>query len=437
MAHVQPEEPSIHELPESAGVVVVGGGIVGWSVAMSLARRGDDVVVVEAGGATFGTSSANAGHLVPSHCIPFAAPGMVQSGLRSLYKRDGAFAISPNALPHLLPWLVRFAASTSTANVDRCAPALTSLLAITMREAQRLHGAGHEFDFLQRGLVQVFTSQAGLEGGRHEAQHMRDYGVPITELTGDEVRDQEPALRDTVVGALVLEDDARMDPAKLLAAIRGDAEVHGALCSHAVVSSIDPTTGSTTGSTTVVTSTGHSIRADRVVIAAGVWTRGLVRSLGHHLPLMPAKGYSVTVGVGDLVPSRPMVLVDQRVALSPLSRGLRLACRYELTSPTDRSIPARRIAQLIHNAELGLRLPADLRPANEWTGLRPALPDGVPAIGRLGNRGEVYVATGHGMLGTATGPGTGEVLAAIMHDEAIEFDATVVSPARFRRWRTR
>ena len=152
---------------------------------------------------------------------------------------------------------------------------------------------------------------------------------------------------------------------------------------------------------------------------------------------MPAKGYSVTVDVGDRAPSRPMVLVDQRVALSPLTRGLRLACRYELTSPTDRAIPARRIAQLMHNAGQVLRLPTDLTPANEWTGLRPALPDGLPAIGRLGSRGEVYVATGHGMLGTATGPGTGEVLAAIMHDEAVDFDTSVISPMRFRRWRPR
>jgi D-amino-acid dehydrogenase len=429
MAAVQEQQ----DQPSSAGVVVIGGGIVGWSVASALARRGDDVVVIEAGSPTFGTSSANAGHLVPSHRIPFASPGMVRSGLRSLYRRDGAFAISPKSAPHLLPWLVRFAASTTDANVQRGAPALTSLLDITISEARRLHAAGYDFDFLQRGLVQVFTSQQGLAGGRHEAEHMREFGVPISELSGDEVRDQEPVLRTEVCGALVLEDDARMDPAKLLAAVRSDAEAHGA---RVVASSVSTVTGGA-GAGIVVSCTRDSIRADRVVVAAGVWTRALARSLGHHLPLMPAKGYSVTIDVGDLAPSRPMVLMDQRVALAPLSRGLRLACRYELTSPTDRGIPPRRIAQLLHNAGIALRLPADVQPANEWTGLRPALPDGVPAIGRLGERREVYVATGHGMLGTAAGLGTGEVLAALMHGDAVDFDPATISPMRFRRWRPR
>lgn len=427
----QQSNTQAHHIPETAGVVVIGGGIVGWSVASALARRGDDVVLIEAGGETFGTSSANAGHLVPSHCIPFAAPGMVGSGLRSLYKRDGAFAISPKSAPHLLPWLVRFAAAATPANVERCAPALTSLLAITMSEAQRLHDAGHDFDYMQRGLVQVFTSQAGLDGGRHEADHMRDHGVPVSELSGDELRASEPVLRDSVCGGLVLEADARMDPANMLAAVRSDAQAHGARIADARVTAL-----TNAGSSPVVHCGNRSIRADRVVVAAGVWSRALARSLGHHVPLMPAKGYSVTVDV-DLVPTRPMVLVEQRVALSPLTRGLRLACRYELSAPSDRAIPAKRISQLLRNANLALRLPDGLAPANEWTGLRPALPDGVPAIGRLGDRGEVYIATGHGMLGTATGPGTGEVLAALMHGESIDFDPAVISPNRFRRWRPR
>lgn len=432
MTGVHNDQRSPDEVPRAAGVVVVGGGIVGWSVASSLARRGDDVVVLEAGNPSFGTSSANAGHLVPSHRIPFAAPGMVQSGLKSLYKRDGAFAISPKSAPHLLPWLVRFAAATTEANVRRGAPALAALLDTTMREAARLHDAGADFDYAQHGLVQVFTSAAGLAGGRQEAEHMRTYGVPVTELSGDEIRDQEPVLRDNVRGALVLAADARMDPAKLLAAVRADAEAHGARQLDASVSAI---TAGPTG-ITVKTAEG-SLRVVRLVIAAGVWSRALARSLGHHLPLIPAKGYSVTVDVGDALPTRPMVLMDQRVALSPLSRGLRLSCRYELTAPSDRALPERRIAQLMHNANLAMRIPVGTAPANRWTGLRPALPDGVPAIGRLGTTGEVYIAAGHGMLGTTTGPGTGEALAAIMHGEPELYDPAITSPNRFHRWRPR
>ena len=95
--------PSVvtHTAVRSADVAVIGGGIIGRSVASSAARRGMSVIVVEPGAGTFGTSSANAGHLVPSHVVPFASPGMVRAGLHSLLVRDGAFAVAPRVLPRI------------------------------------------------------------------------------------------------------------------------------------------------------------------------------------------------------------------------------------------------------------------------------------------------------------------------------------------------
>ena len=84
-------------------------------------------------------------------------------------------------------------------------------------------------------------------------------------------------------------------------------------------------------------------------------------------------------------------------------------------------------------AAQALSIPGDTPPSSGWTGLRPATADGLPVIGALAGAPSVIVAAGHGMLGSTTGPGTGEVVAALLAGESLLFGAATVSPDRFAR----
>jgi len=411
-----------------ADVVVVGGGIIGRSVALSAARRGLSVVVVEPAGRTFGTSSANAGHLVPSHVVPFASPGMVRAGLRSLMVRDGAFAVAPRAVAGLVPWLWRFARSSTRANVERGVPALHFLLDATVGEVSRLHDAGFGLDHRSGGILQVCTSAAGLGSVRHEADGWARWGVRTEHLDAAAVRAVEPMSSERVVGAVRLVDDARIDPALLLAAVTEDGHRHGAETYVARVARIEPRGDR---AARVHTSVGV-LDAGRVVVAAGVWSRALCLPLGVRLPIVPARGNSITLAAAPK-PNGPMLLVDQRLALSPLGCGLRITGGFRLTRPDDREIVLKRSRELVQRARVALDLPAATERADDWTGLRPATPDGLPIIGALPGQPAVLVAAGHGMLGSSTGLGTGEIVAALLLGEATPFDQSVVSPGRFTR----
>ena len=412
----------------TADVVVIGGGIVGRSVASSVARRGMSVIVVEPMSVTFGTSSANAGHLVPSHRVPFASPGMVRAGLRSLATRDGAFAIAPRAALGLVPWLWRFARSSTQANVARGVPVLRHLLESTVDELHRLRAAGFSFDGADDGILQVCSSAAGLKGLQHEAAVWGEWGVRTEALGATALRVEEPLLNDSVVGAVRLADDGRFDPALLLAAVTQEGDLHGVETLAARVARIEPRSDE---SARVHTSDGV-LDARRVVVAAGVWTPSLCRALGVRLPIVAARGNSVTLP-DTARPNSPMLLVEQRMALSPLAQGLRLTGGFRLTRPNDRAVDPKRSRELVQRAAQVLTIHADTPPANEWTGLRPATTDGLPIIGALAGAPSVMVAAGHGMLGSTTGPGTGEVVAALLAGDALPFDAATVSPERFTR----
>jgi D-amino-acid dehydrogenase len=224
---------------------------------------------------------------------------------------------------------------------------------------------------------------------------------------------------------VLLAGDERVDPALLLAAITEEGDRLGV---RTVSAKVERISTSSTGAQ-VHTAQGP-LEGASVVVAAGVWTPALCRALGLRLPIVPARGNSVTLP--DVPkPNGPMLLVEQRLALSPLAQGLRLTSGFRLTRPADRAVNPARSREIVRRAGQVLSLPAGTVPANEWTGLRPSTPDGLPIIGALPGAANVLVAAGHGMLGSSCSVGTGELIAAMLAGEPAPFDTAVVSPARF------
>lgn len=415
---------------QACDVVVIGGGIIGRSVAAAVARRGATVTVVEPGGATFGTSVGNAGHLVPSHVVPFAAPGMVRAGLHSLMARNGAFAVSPRVVPGIGSWLWRFARSANEANVQRGVPVLRTLLDLTVQGVHRLIAHGASIDHEASGVLQLASSPASWGAVRHEMEGWARWGVRTHELDAQSVRAHEPALRTGVLGGVLLLDDARFDSALLHTAVADEGRRHGVADVAAAVRRIERVGGSVR----VHTEAGL-LRCGQVVVAAGVWTPRLLAPFGVKVPVRPARGDSVTLPNGPGVPRLrgAMMLVDQKVALSSLERGLRITGRFGLTSTSDRALHPGRARTLIRKAAGVLELDSTIEPQHMWTGLRPATPDGLPMLGRLDGAPEVVVAAGHGMLGSTTSLGTADVVAAIVNGDRPLVDLGVVSPMRFTR----
>ena len=387
--------------------VVIGGGIIGASCAALLAERGADVTVVDAGEPRFGTSMANAGHIVVSHCIPMAAPGMVGQGLRSLVHRDGAFALSRRPGRGTLGWLARFARHCTAANVTRLQPGLDGLL----RRSSQLLREDTELTINSRGLWQVYTSS--LRNAAAEAAHLRHHGVRVRDIPIEELR-AEPGLTGNVVAASELTEDLGVDPAQVWRRMRQRSEQAGARWMQGTVSDL------------------REVSADTVILAAGVWSPDLTRSLGVDLPVRAAKGYSVTIAGVEQMPSRPMLLMDQRTALNPLGSAVRLSARYEMTRADDREIDITRIRALIERARQAVDLPAHTGDVQPWTGVRPASIDGAPYIGFLPQRTplRVLVATGHGMIGTAMAAGTADLVARLTFGDPITDDEARLSPAR-------
>ena len=102
-------------------VAVVGGGVIGTMVALELAEQGASVVVLERGAElAWGCSAGNAGIVGASHVQPLATPAAVRDGIRWMLRPDSPFVVRPRL--GVIPWLTRFVASATPAQVQRSTP---------------------------------------------------------------------------------------------------------------------------------------------------------------------------------------------------------------------------------------------------------------------------------------------------------------------------
>jgi D-amino-acid dehydrogenase len=154
-----------------------------------------------------------------------------------------------------------------------------------------------------------------------------------------------------------------------------------------------------------------------VILAGGASSGTLLQPLGIRLPLTAGKGYSFLRRLRTL-PRRPIHLGDIKVAVTPFARGLRVAGTMELSGNNEvlRASRARAIARGTAQYfggwdELEPGSPAGPEPEELWVGRRPLTPDGLPILDRADPFENLFVATGHSMLGVTLAPASGQAMA--------------------------
>jgi len=383
-------------------VVVAGGGVIGLWCARDLLRAGADVTVLDRPDAGVSTP-ASAGWVVPALSAPLSGPGVVRHSVQSLLRREAAFSIRPRLSPTLVSWLWGFVRSGTETRHREGLRAILELAGDAAQEYEALLGSGVGFEIHRRGLVLVARTASGLR----EAQVLLDnaaaagYGGKYEVLDRHELSSLEPALHPGVHGGVHARDEVHVRPEHLLTALRADVESMGGTVRRDLsVAGIVPDGGRRWA----VVTEQRSLPADRVVIAAGIWSRTLLEGLGVTIPLLPAAGYSVT-GHVDTPPEHAMKLMEPNVAVSPFDGGVRLAGRFALGRPPS-SAARRETHRVLSAAAPYLRSGQPSVDRVEQVGLRPVTPDSLPVIGPVPGKDGVLVATGHGMLGLTLAPGT-------------------------------
>ena len=366
-------------------VIVVGGGLMGCSIAYRLAKEGIQVLVLE--------------RSIPGAEASSAAAGILGPTVESF---DDAFALQ----------------------LGRQSRELHAELAEELDEY-----FGIDVGFRRCGVVKVALDEAEAAELDQQASSLELQGVRCERWSRQELLEREPGCNPEATGALSMAEDAQVEPKKLLSAVALGAEREGArFRTGATVRGVQVDGSCVRG----VQLGGEIIEADKVVVAAGSWTTLIPGLPLDSQTIFPVRGQMIATetrppvfrrivfGAGGYVVTRPdgRVLCGSTMERVGFERGITFGGMADVIEKATSIAPGLRSAPIVAH----------------WSSFRPGTPDGLPLVGETQIDG-LFVASGHYRNGILLAPLTAEILADAIAERPESRQAQTLSPRRFEESR--
>jgi len=366
---------------ESKDAIVVGGGVIGCSIALRLAEAGLKIAIIERGRIGCEASRAAAGMLSPQASAQGPSPFFdLCMESRKLYPE----------------WVARIS---------------------------ELSGIDPEYQ--DSGTLNVALDQAAQSDIGKWSTWQIDAGLAAEKLSAQDLHAIEPAVTEQAVGAVLLPDDHQVENRRLMDAL--DVAVRRAgidLIEGRAVDGLQTKEGRATG----VISSGDVLNAGVVILAAGCWSGSLFRDAGLEIPMVPARGqilaikaertlFSHVIHSGDcyLVPRRDnRIVIGSTVEYAGFRKATTAGGLHSLLRAAIGVAPCLETLDVVET----------------WCGLRPDTPDHLPVLGpsAIDN---LYLATGHFRNGILLAPITAEILAKCVIEGSTPREISWFGAARF------
>jgi glycine oxidase len=375
-------------------VVVIGGGVIGLSLAWRAAQRGLAVTVADPDPGK-GASYAAAGMITPVSEAAYAERELYQLGVAA-QQQYAAFA------------------------------------------AELTGATGLPTGYRQAGTLQVAWDSDDLAVLGEFRALQESFGVTVQPLTGRECRAAEPLLDPSVRGGLLAPDDASVDPRLLTSALLMAATGAGVRLIRSAAVEVTVTGGRADGA---VLADGTGLRADWVVLAAG-WRSGALAGLPQEAvpPVRPVKGQILRLRPGPgSPPGGPPGLLNRTVRgivqgssvyLVPRDSGELVVGATQEEMGSDTRVTAGAVWELLRDARAIVPGITELELAEAVAGLRPGTPDNAPVLGPAGMPGLV-LATGHFRAGVLLAPVTADLISGYLATGELDELAAPFGPGRF------
>jgi D-amino-acid dehydrogenase len=411
-------------------VIIIGGGIIGLASAYYLLKSGWQVTLVDKGDLTDNCSHGNAGMIVPSHFIPLAAPGMISKGIKWMFNSRSPFYVKPSLDLSLISWGLKFMKSATQSRVELAAPYLRDYHLLSKQLYEDL-SREKDFDFglEKKGILMLYKTEKAGEEEIHVGNEARKLGLNVQILSKSQVRAIEPGVELDIAGAVHYHSDAHLYPSALFNQLLAYVKSKGAeVITNAEVTGYNIQSGKIKS----IRTKNQTIEGELVVMTGGAWLPQLAKLAGLSIPVMPGKGYSFMEPNSEHPIVHPALLIEARVAVTPMNGQVRFGGTMELAAVNDK-INMNRVEGIVnaipqYYPELKVEVPEKER---IWYGFRPCSPDGLPYLGFSKKLENLIVAGGHGMMGISLGPATGKIVAELVNGETRSADIRLYDPERY------
>lgn len=389
-------------------IAVIGAGIAGVTAAYYLVRKGFDVTVYdEERYPAMKTSYANGGQVSVSNSEVWTTWSNVYKGIKWMLKKDAPLLIRPSLDLDKAVWLAKFLYHTANNDYAKNTAKTIQLGIESRRLYEDLIQQEHiSFDDTKCGILHIYKDQKYFDAAIAAKKIYNDNGCEWDPMTPDQVKQKDPALNSVkdIVGGIWTAGDWTGDIHKFSVALAG------------------------------ILSTRYNVRFvteqkildldkdlkdyDDIVVAAGIGSVKLAKTIDEHLPIYPVKGYSITINLDkyneEFAPRVSLLDDAAKIVTSKLGDRLRVAGTAELAGENydirrDRIEP---LLKWVHDNFPGV----NTSNYSSWACLRPMTPNMMPIVQQSTKRSNVWYHTGHGHLGWTLSPSTANSLAELISE---------------------
>jgi D-amino-acid dehydrogenase len=378
-------------------VVVIGAGIIGAAIAFELQRRGKPVILVDRGEPGRGCSFGNMGSIAITEFLPASRASTWAQLPKWIFSAEGPVRLRLGSLPRLAPWLVRFLLAGRRSKLRELEDAGAALCARVYEDLSALLSAAGLPDMLSTtGCLSLYATDVELYSDREHLEAIQRYGIAHEHLDRTALEALEPAIGPGIARAVLFPENRTIaDPYKLVLGLVDRFVGMGGRRETGNAVSFELTEdGALSG---VRLGDGRLLQASAVVVAAGIHTSRLSKTLGDAIPLETERGYHTQIMDPGVTLRHSIIWPSRAFMVAPVAGGIRVGGTVELAGP-DAPPDYRRAKMVVARAREALP-GLQIRDTSEWMGHRPALPDTVPVIGPSAKVRGAFYATGHGHLG--------------------------------------
>lgn len=353
---------------KTADVLIIGGGIIGCSIALELSHAGVRVVLLERDRIGCEASGEAAGMLAPQ-----------------------AEGLPPG------PFL------------DLC---LKSREMFAPLQEMLQEETGIDIEYIRSGILHLLFTEEDIAHGKRMLEEQRVRGLTVEWWDRQQVLEAEPHVTPEIHGALYLPDDHQVQNARMVRALA----LFGARQGVEIVEG-SPVTGLVRDRDRVigVRSVTETYHAGKVVIAAGAWSGGIGELLGREIPIQPARGQLLSLGTqGDLCRH---ILYAGKGYLTPWPNGEVVVGSTVEFVGFEKAVTVAGMEELLTLAKHLVPTVGSRPILRAWSGFRPWTPDELPYLGVVPNAPGLYIASGHGRNGILLAPVTGHLMSELLRGD--------------------
>lgn len=409
-------------------VAIIGGGIIGYSIALSLQKSGKTVFIIDRNDKNSNASRKNAGAFAFADLIPLATPEVLLSAPKWLLDPTGPLYVHPGYIFSVFPWMMRFWQASWHHRFTQSLIAQASLMALSRDALERqVNELNAEFLLHRRGQLRLYQHTEHFHKSAKFWSACREYNVPFELLDSPEkIAEVQSGLDDRFVHAGYTPNWINVsDPNSWMQHIEKSFVARGGIQIKSNVDDISPKQ-----TNVVIKMDGRELNALFCVVAAGAWSKKLASGIGDRIPLDTERGYNITLQVANFELDTHLTFAEHGFVISNVNSGIRVGGAVEFAG-LNKAPNFHRADALLKKAENFLPILRTAIIENKWMGFRPSLPDSLPVIDHSSISRRVLYAFGHGHLGLTQAAGTAEIVTDLIIGQSPKINVSAFSAKRF------